>query len=211
VIPAARGPGIIYDVLPVALPPSGAETVRVPHPAALYARPGGRRVAALGRRTPYGSPVRLWVRARRGAWLKVPSQDGPGGVAWLRAAMTRPAPRLRNRIRIDRSARRLTLIGARSQWSTRVILGGAGTPTPLGTFQVTDRMRGSRFHGTYGAWVLALSAYGTPAHTSRVAIHGMPPAARSRLYSAGCVRVPARALARLARSAPPGTPVRVVS
>jgi hypothetical protein len=192
------------------LPPSGAETVRVPQPAALYARPAGRQVGRLGRRTPYGSRVRLWVRARRGDWLKVAAQDGPGGAAWMRAAATRPAPRLPNRIRIDRSARRLTLIGTRRQWSTRVILGGAVTPTPLGTFQVTDRLSGSRFHGTYGAWVLVLSAYGSPARTSRVAIHGMPPAARSRFYSAGCVRVPARALARLARSAPPGTPVRVV-
>ena len=38
--------------------------------------------------------------------------------------------------------------------------------------------------------VLVLSAYGSPARTSRVAIHGMPPAARSRFYSAGWSMVP---------------------
>ena len=87
---------------------------------------------------------------------------------------------MHDRVRIDRSARRLTVIGAHSRWSTRVIIGGAATPTPLGTFQVTDRLKGSRFAGTYGAWILVLSTYGSPARVSRVAMHGMPPAARSR-------------------------------
>jgi lipoprotein-anchoring transpeptidase ErfK/SrfK len=42
-----------------------------------------------------------------------------------------------------------------------------------------------------------------------VAIHGVPPAAKSRLFSAGCVRVPRAALLRLFAQAPPGTPVQV--
>jgi lipoprotein-anchoring transpeptidase ErfK/SrfK len=137
--------------------------------------------------------------------------DAPNSTGWIRARATRPAPRLLAEIRIDRSARRLTVRGVRTSWSTRVILGGAGTPTPLGTFQVTDRLNGRRFGGTYGAWILVLSTYGSAARVNRVAIHGMPPAARSRLYSAGCVRVPDRALERLRRAAPPGTPVRVVA
>ena len=193
-------------------PPSGYATVRVAHTAGLYAHAGGRPIGSIGARTPYGSPTRLWVRSRRaGGWLKVPAMDAPGNAGWIRARATRPAPRMYVRVRIDRSARRLTVTGAGTRWSTRVILGGAVTPTPLGTFQVTDRLNGRRFGGTYGAWILVLSTYGSPAHVSRVAIHGMPPAARSRLYSAGCVRVPARALERLRRAAPPGTPVRVVS
>lgn len=198
-------------MLPVAVtPPPGAETVRVARPAALYDRVGGRRVGVIGARTPYGSRTRLWVRARAAGWLQVPAMDAPGNRGWIRARATRPAARLPDRVRIDRSARRLTVIGPRGRWSTRVILGGAGTPTPLGTFQVTDRLNGRRFGGTYGAWILVLSTYGTPAHVSRVAIHGMPPAAHSRFYSAGCVRVPSAALERLRRAAPPGTPVRVV-
>jgi hypothetical protein len=198
-------------VLPVPVSPPAVETVRVAHAAPLYARAGGRRVGVIRVRTPYGSRTRLWVRSRAGGWLKVPAMDAPGNAGWIRARATRPAPPLSHRVRIDRSARRLTVVGTGTRWSTRVILGGAATPTPLGTFQVTDRLSGARYGGTYGAWILVLSTYGSPAHVSRVAIHGMPPAARSRSYSAGCVRVPARALERLRRAAPPGTPVRVVS
>src|SRR4051812_34040103 len=194
-------------VVPVALP-AAAESVHVVRATAL--RAGGRRVGTVRARTPYGSRTRLWVRGRRGGRLKVSSMDAPGGAGWIAAAATRPAAPLLVRVRIDRSAKRLTVTGPRTRWSTRVILGAAGTPTPLGTFQVTDRLHGSRYGGVYGAWIFVLSAYGSPAHVSRVAMHGMPPAARSRFYSAGCVRIPAHALARLARSAPAGTPVRVV-
>jgi hypothetical protein len=198
-------------MLPVPVtPPPGYATVRIAATAAVYARPGGRRVTSVRRRTAYGSRTRLWVRATRGAWLKVSDEDAPGGAGWIRAARTQPAASLANRVRIDRSAKRLTLIGPHRRWSTRVILGGAATPTPRGTFQVTDRLPGRRYANVYGAWVLVLSAYGSPARDSRVAIHGMPLGARSKYYSAGCVRVPAAALRRLARQAPPGTPVRVV-
>jgi hypothetical protein len=197
-------------MLPLPATPPGYPTVHLTATAAVYARPNGRRITTVRPRTAYGTRTRLWVRARRGGWLKVSDEDAPGGAGWLRAARTAPAPPLSNRVRIDRSAKRLTLIGPHGRWSTRVVIGGAATPTPLGTFQVTDRLRGSRYAGVYGAWIMVLSAYGSPAHDSRVAMHGMPLGARSRLYSAGCVRIPAAALRQLARQAPPGTPVRVV-
>jgi lipoprotein-anchoring transpeptidase ErfK/SrfK len=175
----------------------------------VYAKIDGRAVVRLRARTPYGSPLRLWVRARRGHWLKVASEDAPGGTGWVKARDTRPASSLRHRIEIDRSAKRLTVVGPRSRWSTRVVVGGAATPTPLGTFQVTDRLDGADYGGTYGARILVISAYGDRSKRSRVAIHGRPPAARSKTFSAGCVRVPERALLRLAADAPRGTPVRV--
>jgi lipoprotein-anchoring transpeptidase ErfK/SrfK len=202
---------LAYPMLPVPVtPPPAYATVRLASPAAVYARPHGRRITSVRPRTAYGTRTRLWVRAVRGPWLEVSDEDAPGGAGWIRAARTTPAAPLPNRVRIDRSAKRLTLIGPTRRWSTRVIIGGAATPTPHGTFQVTDRLRGSRYANVYGAWILVLSAYGSPAHDSRVAMHGMPLGARSRYYSAGCVRIPAAALRRLARAAPPGTPVRVV-
>jgi hypothetical protein len=191
-------------------PPAGVETVALRSPqVAVHTVPGGPRAARLSVRTPYGGRTRLWVRARRDGWLKVAAIDAAEGTGWIAERHTAPRPRLSRRIEIDRSARRLSVIGPRGRWSTPVVLGARATPTPLGAFQVTDRLPGRRMHGVYGAWILVLSAYGTPAHTSRVAVHGVPPAARSKDFSAGCVRVPMPALARLAREAPPGTPVRV--
>jgi hypothetical protein len=190
---------------------AGAESVRLADRAepVVHSRPGGRPVERLTVRTAYGSTTRLWVRARRGGWLKVSSLEGPGGAGWIRERFTRPAPQLWRRIEIDRSQRRLTVRTSHGHWSTRVVLGAPESPTPLGTFQVTDRLRGRRFSGVYGAWILVLSAYGSASRTSRLAVHGVPPAERSATGSAGCVRVPARALERLAREIPSGTPVRI--
>jgi lipoprotein-anchoring transpeptidase ErfK/SrfK len=191
--------------------PAGAEVVR---PAgtgtiAVHDRPGGAVVTQLRERTPYGSPTRLWVRERRAGWERVPAADAPRGMGWIEDVETRPARRVVRRIVIDVSDGRLTVRGGKRRWSTKVIVGGAGSPTPPGTYQVTDRLDGKRFNGVYGARILALSAYGSPRRTSRLAIHGYPPAARSRTESAGCVRVPPGAIERLAREAPPGTPVRI--
>jgi lipoprotein-anchoring transpeptidase ErfK/SrfK len=194
-----------------AVPSAGAGTVQLAERAepVVRSRPGGKPVERLTARTPYGTRTRLWVRARRDGWLKVSSLEGPGGAGWIEQQLTRPAPRLWRRIEIDRSERRLTVLTARGRWSTRVVMGAPASPTPLGIFQVTDRLPGLRFSGVYGSWILVLSAYGSASRTSRLAVHGVPPAARSATGSAGCVRVSARALERLARETPPGTPVRI--
>jgi hypothetical protein len=175
----------------------------------VYTTPGGRPLVRLLNRTPYGSLRRLWVRQRRGAWIKIAAEDGRNGTGWVRRRDTRPASHLHYRIEIDRSEKRLRVIGPGSRWSTKVVIGGDATPTPLGTFQITDRIDGARYGGAYGARVLVVSAYGGRTHTSRVAMHGMPPAARSKTFSAGCIRIPRTALLRLYRQVRPGTPVRV--
>jgi len=210
VLPLDSGVVALASAAALALPTGAIETVAPAHASGVvvHAAPGGRAVVRLRPRTPYGGPQRLWVRERRGAWLKVAVADG--GTGWVRASATRPAATLRRWIEIDRSRKRLTVRGAK-RWSTRVVIGGTRTPTPSGTFQVTDRIDGARFGGVYGARVLVLSAYGDRTRTSRVAIHGVPPAAKSKRFSAGCVRVPSGALERLYREAPPGTPVRIVS
>ncbi|MDA0167094.1 L,D-transpeptidase [Solirubrobacter ginsenosidimutans] len=195
----------------LAFPSSAIETVAPARASGVvvYAKPGGRALVRLRNRTPYGSLRRLWVRERRDAWIKVAVEDGPHGVGWLRSRDVRPASELEYRIEIDRSKKRLSVIGGGSRWSTKVVIGGDATPTPDGTFQITDRIDGARYSGVYGARILVLSAYGDHAHTSRVAIHGVPPAAHSKAFSAGCIRVSRPALLRLYRQVRPGTPVRV--
>jgi hypothetical protein len=210
VLPLDSGLGVVL-ALASASHAGGYETVRPARAAGVvvHSQPAGRALVRLPARTPYGSARRLWVRAARGGWLKIAAEDGPGGVGWVRRRETRSAVTLRRRIEIDRSAGTLAVIGAGRRWSTRVVVGGTATPTPAGTFQVTDRLDGARYGGAYGDRVLVISAYGDRARTSRVAIHGVPPGARSKRFSAGCIRVPKRALLRLAREAPPGTPVRI--
>jgi lipoprotein-anchoring transpeptidase ErfK/SrfK len=209
--PLDSGFAVALSVASLAAPSGAIETVAPARASGVvvYAKPDGRALVRLRNRTPYGSLRRLWVRQRRGDWIKVAVEDGPNGAGWVRSRDTRPASNLRYRIEIDRSEKRLSVIGSGSRWSTKVVIGGDASPTPAGTFQITDRIDGARYGGVYGARVLVLSAYGDRARTSRVAIHGVPPAARSKTFSAGCVRVPRAALLRLYRQVRSGTPVRV--
>jgi lipoprotein-anchoring transpeptidase ErfK/SrfK len=212
-IVALLDPGFAVALLAASLAtPSGAIETVAPARAsgiAVYAKPGGHALVRLRNRTPYGGLRRLWVRKRRGDWIKVAVEDGPNGAGWVRSQDTRPTSNLEYRIEIDRSEKRLSVIGGGSRWSTQVVIGGDVTPTPEGTFQITDRIDGARYRGVYGARILVLSAYGDREHTSRVAIHGVPPAAQSKRFSAGCIRVSRPALLRLYRQVRPGTPVRV--
>ena len=188
----------------------GFDTVKVERSPAVYASPGGKPVDKVRPKTPYGTKTRLWVRARKPGWLKVASLDAPGNVGWIRSALTNPGPTLWRRVVVDRSQRTLTVLSAAGKrWTVRIGVGAPASPTPTGTYQITDRVRGSRFGGIYGAWVLVLSTYGPHTKAARMALHGVPPAGANPAGSAGCVHVPAAALERLAHETPPGTPVEI--
>ena len=116
-------------------------TARVVRRAALRASPGGRIVARIGRRTEFGSRRVVAVTGRRHGWLRVIATERRGRQAWLRAS----AARLGSTnvwIRVDRSRRRLTLRrGDRVLRRFPVAVGRPDTPTPLGRYAVTDRLR----------------------------------------------------------------------
>jgi lipoprotein-anchoring transpeptidase ErfK/SrfK len=98
------------------------------------------------------------------------------------------------------------------QLTTPAAIGAAVSPTPPGTFFVTDVLA-SDPTGPYGAWIVALNGH-SDALTEfagadpRIAIHGTnDPTSIGRAASAGCVRLSPTPLAALASSLPLGTSV----
>ena len=147
-------------------------------------------------------------------WYKVRLPVRPyGRTAWVRADGVEPFA-VRERVVVRRSARILEVYrGARRILRTRVAVGRAGRPTPLGSFYVAAKYVPTR-NALVSAYALELSA---PAGLSDfpgggvVGIHGTPALSSiGRAASNGCVRVrPSVALA-LKRLVPLGAPVRVV-
>src|SRR5206468_2972944 len=97
--------------------------------------------------------------------------------------------------------------------SVPVAVGTPATPTPTGTFGVTDRLRMSGT--TYGCCALALSG-NQPYITqgwgggTRLAIHGTSSAGSiGTPASHGCLRASERAMRRLLAVIPLGTTVRI--
>jgi lipoprotein-anchoring transpeptidase ErfK/SrfK len=193
-------------------------TARLRHAVKLRATPGGRVVARLRTRTEFGSAKVLGVRARRGSWLRVIAPERPNGSdGWIPASAARLGYTDIS-IRIDRSARRLTLLdGRRVLHRFPVAVGRPGTPTPLGRFAITDRLRTDRADSPYGCCALALSGHQThllPGWPGgdRLAIHATPAVdSIGKQASLGCLRAATATLHALLRVVPLGAPVFIRS
>jgi hypothetical protein len=212
---------LVLVVLSVVAPPASAaaenEDYLVARPLdgqklVLRARPGGRIVARVGRRTPFGSPLRLGVVRVRGDWLGVTTQLRPNGhLGWVRSARVRLSS-TRLTLVLDRSARRLYLkVGDRVVRRMVVAVGRPESPTPLGHFAVTDKLFSRVSY--YGCCAIVLSATQPRLPSgwnggNRVAIHGTnQPSSIGTAASAGCPRAREHDLRYLLNVVPLGTPV----
>jgi lipoprotein-anchoring transpeptidase ErfK/SrfK len=214
----APGPAPRPDV--PATPSAGTPKLKGPlafhvrHRTQLRTRPGGRVVATITTRTEFKSPRILAVAARKPGWVLVRTSVRRHHVGWLplKAGALFSEPRT---LVIDLSKRSLTVFhrGRRTD-VFRVAIGTAATPTPRGTFAITDRLTVKP--GTpYGCCILALTAHQPKIAQGwgggdRVAIHATPDtSALGKRVSHGCIRGSNRALRRLMRQMRLGAPVTI--
>jgi lipoprotein-anchoring transpeptidase ErfK/SrfK len=190
---------------------SGSADVRTRGGAAGRPRTISRRTAE-GRRL----PVVLRVVQRREGWLRVELPVRPArSTGWVRA---RDVSLARNpfEIVIRRTDHRLLVTEhGRRVLQAPIAVGRAVSPTPRGSYFVTDLLRPPNPDGEYGPYALGLSAY-SPIYTSfaggdgQVGIHGTnDPSVIGTDVSHGCIRVANDVVRRLARLVPLGTPVEI--
>jgi lipoprotein-anchoring transpeptidase ErfK/SrfK len=192
-------------------------SIRRGRSARLHLRPGGRAVALLGDRTPFGSRTELAVVRRKRGWVGVLTSALPNGtVGWIRDDESILAGHSnRIRIAVDRSDQRLDLMrGTRRLMSVAVGVGRPGSETPTGRFAVTDKLPGARYTRGYGCCILALSGRQPQLPAGwrggdRLAIHGTDGRSAPTVRSAGCVTVDRAPLERLIRAVPLGTVVTI--
>jgi lipoprotein-anchoring transpeptidase ErfK/SrfK len=190
--------------------PVAFETARPAAPEiAVRARPQGPIVAVLGARTEFGSPLVFGVGARQGRWVGVITPALPNGqLGWVDQSKLQVTP-ARYTITVDLSSLKLTLRrGGTVVRRVPIGDGMASSPTPTGTFSVTDKLKGN---ATYGCCILALSGHQPNLPPgwrggNRLAIHG---GSIGRGVSAGCVRAPEDDLRALMAVVPLGTPVKI--
>ncbi|WCB91853.1 hypothetical protein DSM104299_00531 [Baekduia alba] len=201
-----------------------AWTARIVAATTATSRPGGgRTLARLPVTTSWGGgPVTLLVHgARRDSagrrWLRVGLlQRGPRRTGWI-PADDAVLGRTSWRVEVSLHRRRVVVRrGGRVRWRLHAVVGSPTTPTPTGTFSVLERVR-QRDPGAFpGSWVLFLTAYSHAVrwfdgNDGQVGLHGRGGASlRDPLGSArshGCIRLTNRAIARIARHVPDGSPV----
>lgn len=198
------------DVSLIARVTGGAVTLR--------SAPSGDPLVEIGPTTQFGSPVALGVVERQGPWLGVVAPElGNGRIGWIdlrEGGVELSSTRLR--MEIDLSRRELVLRrGEEVVRRAPVGVGAPSSPTPIGRFAVTDKLRGTDFSPVYGCCIIALSAKQPnlpPGWTGgdRVAIHGTnDPSTIGAATSAGCPHASDEDLRFLMERVPLGTPVVV--
>jgi lipoprotein-anchoring transpeptidase ErfK/SrfK len=211
-------------VAPPPAPPPPPRLLRVENLAAripagrhvvLRARPEGRVLATVASRTEFGSPQTLAVAFRKGDWIAVRSPElGNRRVGWVRAKPLRLLRRTTELV-VDLSSQKLIVRDAKGvERRISVAIGAPATPTPVGRFYVTDKLRGADFGSYYGCCILALSGRqpNLPQGWSggdRLAIHGSPTPTWGHAVSNGCLHASEADLRYLMKTVPLGTPVRI--
>ena len=202
---------------PPELPVTTILKVRPGHVVAMHVRPGGKRLFRVLPKTVYGRRLILSVTHRRGAWAAVPTFLVPNGRrAWVYVdRRTFVVRRTRWRISADLSARTVTVLhGDQRVRTVRVTIGARSTPTPPGTYAITDKLKGRAFGRSFGCCILALSGHQPKIRTGsvdgRLAIHGTnrPDLVGARA-SQGCLRARDRDVRWLMRTVPVGTQVTI--
>jgi hypothetical protein len=157
--------------------------------------------------------LRSWTDASGRRWLQVRAPMRPEArTGWVDAAALGRSRLVRTRLVVDRRRLRATLYRAgRRVWRSPVGVGKAGTPTPAGRFWIRERLRAENPGGPYGPWAFGTSAYSRLSDWPGGGVIGVHGTNQPELIpgrpSHGCIRVPNRAIHRLARVMPIGTPV----
>lgn len=187
--------------------------------AVAYRRPGALPFARFGRlnvnRFPTVFRVLAVVRGRdcTARWYRVQLPIKPNGVTGFVRAAAVDTGRVRSRVLVDLSAKRLTLFrNGKPALRTTVAVGSSATPTPTGRYYVNQRLIPPDDSGPYGPAAIGISAYSNVltgwVQGGPVAIHGTnEPWSIGRAVSNGCIRVHNDVLRRLFRVTPAGTPV----
>jgi hypothetical protein len=176
--------------------------------------PEGRVLTTVGSRTEFGSPQTFSVAYVKGPWLAVRSTAlGNRRLGWVRVQRVRLLNRTM-RLEVDLSERELVVHDVGISRRMQVAIGAPDTPTPPGTFYVTDKLRGADFGAYYGCCILALS--GRQPHLpqgwsggDRLAIHGSLTPTWGLAVSNGCLHADEADLRYLMQNVPLGTTVHI--
>jgi lipoprotein-anchoring transpeptidase ErfK/SrfK len=192
---------------------------RVLRPTSVYRRPWRAPFTSLPTADRYGFPTTVSVLERvqncQGRWYRVRLAKWPNGTTgWVRSKDVKTT-RLHARILIDVSQHRLYFYKAgRLVLKSAAAIGKPSTPTPLGTFFVTQRFVVSPTTGPFGPRALGISAFSNVLRTwtdgGPIGIHGTnEPFSIGAPVSHGCVRLPNDRIIRLFGLVPLGTPVLI--
>jgi len=163
-----------------------------------------------------GASLVFLAVASEGTWVETYLPERPNGsTGWVPLAdvqLTKDP----DHITVSLSARQLTLYDGQAPiFVTSVAPGEPSSPTPTGSFYVTEVVKVAEPGGPYGPYALGTSAFSNTYFSfdggpGQIAIHGTnQPWLIGGYASHGCVRLTNAAVTTLAQQVPAGTPIAI--
>ncbi len=180
----------------------------------VFAEPGGDATQTLSNPQESGAPLTLLVVEGREGWVKVSLPQRPNGsTGWVRAQDV-TLNRLVYRLEVSTDRNTLTLFkDDRSVKTYPVATGTGGTPTPHGSFYLTELVEPT--NGGYGPFAFGVSAFSDVltsfgGGTGQIGLHGTDDESSiGRSVSHGCIRLSNADITELAGLLPLGTPITI--
>lgn len=182
--------------------------------------PHARRITQTHYLTEDGFPevyplLRSWRDSMSHTWLKIRIPMRPNGrTGWVRRSTLGPRYRVRTLLVVVRRRLRATLYKQGTRiWAAPVGIGKPSTPTPGGRFWIREKFRTPGPSSLYGPVAFGTSDYSVLSDWPGggiIGIHGTnEPFLIPGRPSHGCIRVQNRAVRRLWRLMPVGTPLLI--
>lgn len=185
---------------------------------AVYDAPGGQGAPRVTLSNPnnLGAPLVLLIVASQGGWDQVMLPMRPNGsTGWVSdASLTRYSDDVKVRISIGGHSLDLLRRGQPFDHFT-VAVGSADSPTPPGSFFVTELLKSPDPSGPYGPYAFGLSDFSNTytefdGGPGQIAIHGTnQPSLIGQAVSHGCIRLDNASVQRLVAELPVGSPVEI--
>jgi lipoprotein-anchoring transpeptidase ErfK/SrfK len=198
--------------------PAGSSLVATARNAKLEVRgtPDGPPEHTMANPTAIGAPLTFLVLKSTPDWLQVALPIRPNGSSgWIRRSEVELSI-TPYRLVISRSAHRLDVFyGGRRTARYPVGVGKSATPTPSGTYYLTELIQPPNPAGSYGPYAFGLSAFSDTLQTfaggpGQLGLHGTDtPKGLGHDVSHGCLRVANSVITKLAGELPLGTPLQI--
>lgn len=192
----------------------GTSATAVGAQVAVYAAPGGAVTETLANPQPSGAPLTFLVANAQGPWLQVDLAQRPNGsTGWVKAD-TVTLRSLVYSLHASTEQNTLTLLKNGTPVKTyTAATGTGGTPTPHGSFYITELLQPT--NDGYGPYAFGLSAFSDVLSSfgggpGQIGLHGTDDAASiGHAASHGCIRLANPDITELAGLLPLGTPITI--
>ena len=202
---------------PIATEPVKWTAAKAKGPVDVFRAPGDAApFRTLDERTMLGTETVALVLGGNDAWIEVLLPGRPNGeTGWIRAVDVERYT-VRRQAVVDLTSRTLQVLeNDEVIFETAVGVGSPSSPTPVGTFFVTDAVRITNPNGPWGPYAFGLSARSDTVTEFNggdgiIGIHGTNrPTSIGEAQSLGCVRLPNHVMLELAELLAVGSPVTI--